>query len=123
LAILLSLGERASPTAQESKEYFEHGEMSSAEGGPLDAARATIHFEPAIESNGCSSKAEQSSSNEHVTTIDGTTITKATPDEFFDSVGDGLDTAAELARDPVVIASEQDNMCDKEVLTYFLPSP
>jgi len=97
--------------------------MSSAEGEPLDAGRATNHFEPAIESNGCSSNAKQGSSNGHMTTIDSTTITKTTPDEFFDSTGDGLDATAELASDPVVIPSGQDNLCDKEVLTYFLPSP
>lgn len=97
--------------------------MSSGEVEPLDAARATNQFEPAIESNGYSSKAKQSSSNGPGFTINGATITKTTPDKLFDSVGDGLDAAAGLASDPVAIASEQDILYDKEVLIYFLLSP
>jgi len=97
--------------------------MSSAGVEPPNAARATNPAEPAIESNGCSRKAEQSSPNAHVTTIDDATITKTTPDKLFDGLGDGLDAAAELASDPVAITSEQYISCDKEVLTCFLPSP
>lgn len=97
--------------------------MSSAESEPLDAARVTNRVEPAIEPNGCSSKSKQSASNGHVITIDDATVTKTAPDKFCDGVGDGPDSAAELASDPVVTTSEQNNLCDKEVLTYFLPSP
>ncbi len=97
--------------------------MSSGEVGPLGAARAANPFEPAIESNDCSSKDKQSSSNGHEFTIGGATIAKTTPGGLFDSVGDGLDAAAGLASDPVVIASEQDNLYDKEVLIHFLLSP
>lgn len=97
--------------------------MSSAEGEPLDAARVTNRVEPAIESDGRSSKTKQSASNGHVTTINDATVTKTAPDEFFDGVGDGPDSAASLASDPVVTTSEQDKLCDKEVLTCFLPSP
>ena len=97
--------------------------MSSGEVEPLDAARAANQFEPAIESNGCASKAKQSSSNGHGFTIDGATFTKTTPDELFDSVGDDLDAAAGLASDSVVIASEQDDLYDKEVLIYLSLSP
>lgn len=117
------LGERASRTAQEPTGYSAHGEMSSAEVEPLDPARSTNPFEPAIEPDGCSSKAKQSSSNGHVSTVYDATITKTTPDELFDSGGDGLDAAAGLTGGPLVITSEQDNLYDKEVLIYSLPSP
>lgn len=97
--------------------------MSSAEVEPLDAARSTNPFEPAIETDGCSSKAKQSPSTGHVSTVYDATITNTTPDELFDSVGGGLDAAAGLASDPLVITSEKDDLYDKEVLIYFLPSP
>jgi hypothetical protein len=97
--------------------------MSSVEVEPLGAARTTNTAEHTIESNGCSSKAEQSSSNGCVTTIDDATITKTTPDRQFDGAGDGLGAVADLASDPVAITSKQDNLYDMEVLIYSLPSP
>jgi hypothetical protein len=97
--------------------------MSSAEVEPLDGARTTNHDEPAIESNGCSSKAEQSLSNGHVTTFDDVTTTKTIQGKVLDGVGGGLDPAEKPASDLGAIPSEQDNVGDKEVLTCFLPSP
>lgn len=97
--------------------------MSSAAVEPLDSARTTNPDEPPIESNGCSKNAEQMSSNGHLVTVDDDMITKVTPEKVFDGVGDGLDAAPKLASDPVAIPSEKDNLCDKEVLICFLPSP
>lgn len=96
--------------------------MSSAEVDAPGGARTIDHEEPVIESNGCSSEAEQRSSNGHVTTIDDITITKTASDEAFDGVGGGPDAAEKLASDAAAIPSEHDNLRDSEVLICFLSS-
>jgi len=98
--------------------------MSTAVFGPVDdSARTTSNDEPTIESNGCGSKAEPSSSVGQVTATDNVNTTKIPLDKVFDSVSSGVDAEAKLARDPIAIPTERDNSCDKEVLTCSLPSP
>lgn len=96
--------------------------MSSADVDPPDGGRTANYDEPAIGSTGCSSKAEQSLSTGDVTTINDIPTTKTIPDNVFGGVGGELDTAEKLASDPAACLGEQNNLCDKEVLTCFLPS-